>query len=207
MQKKLVGIILVWTISLGAAMVAFLLYKRTQGQKKGEVVMNVIVHEGQEKPKAATAVAKKKGTRALDDMYAKDQLSFYNKTKVLQQPAPEVIQELNEIGLTREELIQSIASLLVLVDDEMRAKNIATDYIASLGFQLTGNEYVKLLQAAKITDEFYYTNVLKNTAAYVKLPLTLPQTDAVLAPLKTSDGRSRGMTLLEKEALRQRQTP
>jgi len=203
MRKKIITFILVWAIVLGAGAFAFYMFKKKQQTKKESVVMNVIVHE----KGVSRTLDGKPVSRGLDGIYAKDDLSFYNKTKILQRSAPEVIQELNQIGLNRQELITSIASLLALIDDQMRAKNIATDYIASLGFQLTGDEYVKLLGASKINDEFYYSNVIKNTIAHVTLPLTTQQLEAVLAPLKSGDYRSRCKTILERETIKQSGEP
>src|SRR5262245_30101302 len=144
MKKRLVSFVVMWIVILGIGGAWY--YFKMRGPNPENQVLNVIVHE---KDGTLTTPSGKKVTpsRGLDGIYAKDELSFYNKVKALQRSAPEVIQELNNIGLTREEMITSIASLLELVDDEMRAKNITTDYIASLGFQLTGEEYVKLLRA------------------------------------------------------------
>src|SRR6185295_11517293 len=117
MKKRIVGFIVMWAVILGVgAGVWYFMKKKGAGQHTGEPVMNIIIHDkngGFKTVDGKTIVA----SRGLDGIYAKDELSFYNKVKVLQRSAPEVIQELNQIGLTREQMITSIASLLALVDD------------------------------------------------------------------------------------------
>jgi len=142
----------------------------------------------------------------LDSVYAKAQLDFVGSNKVIKElanaPASEVIEELNEFGLTREELITTIANLLKRIDDDLQAKNMVTTYIASLNIKLTGNEFIKLLQAADISDDFYYSSVIKSTAEFIRYPLDNNQINVILEPIGDFDSRIRSATNLEKERMR-----
>ena len=102
-------------------------------------------------------------------------------------------------SLTREELVRSMADSLAGIEDDMKAKNKLIDLVSGAGFKLTAAEFIILLEAARISDAFYYANAVGNVVSYLAYPLSERDMWRIAGPVADEHYRYKLLNDLKRE--------
>jgi hypothetical protein len=104
--------------------------------------------------------------------------------------------------LSRDEVVQSIADSVSSIEDDLEAKNTVINEINKINFKLTGSELAFIMNAADITDSFYYINVIRSVAPDLKYPLSDDEMAEVVAPISDNYYRHKFLNELIREQMK-----